>query len=214
MRNDKKTLTKTILAYINNLPYFSVDNLKLLDIPLYHLRIALSRLEKSGRIIRLKKGLYTATTYFDKMRSNRKLTMFTEFIAGKIYEPSYLSLDYVLYEHNVLTDIPTNYTSMTRKKTYTAANEIGVFMYHKIKDVLFCGFTPEHYNGFVYYKATRTKALFDYLYLRKHMIINEKAAHELRLNIDVFRKSELQDLQALVKLEGSAKMRRIIEFLV
>jgi len=33
-------------------------------------------------------------------------TAFIEFIATRIYAPSYLSLDYVLYENNVLTEVP------------------------------------------------------------------------------------------------------------
>jgi hypothetical protein len=132
---------------------------------------------------------------------------------SEIYAPSYLSLDYVLYENNVLTEVPINFTLITKNKTYTVSNAIGVFIYHKIKDDLFYGYKLEKKDGYVYYKADRTKALFDFLYLRKKMILNKNMADELRLNLDVFNKADLKKLKRFVESEGSKKMREIFSFL-
>lgn len=118
MRNSEIALTAMILSHVEKLPYFSVDNLKILDVPLYHLRIALSRFEKKGRVVRLKKGFYTSATYLEKVKNSGMFTSFVEFVSNKMYAPSYLSLDYVLYESNALTEVPTNYTLVTRNKTY------------------------------------------------------------------------------------------------
>jgi predicted transcriptional regulator of viral defense system len=213
MRNTDITLSKAILLNVDTLPYFSVDNLKILDVALYHLRIVLSRLEKAGKIIRLKKGLYVSARYIDATKSKGMLTAYTEFVSNKIYAPCYLSLEYVLHESNVLTDVPTNYTLVTRNKTYTVTNKVGVFVYHNIKDSLFCGYGVEKKDGYLYHKADRVKALFDFLYFRKNIIINRQTVEELRLNLEVYGKNELRSLYKYADIERSAKMRKIFNFL-
>jgi predicted transcriptional regulator of viral defense system len=214
MRNKDVALSTTILLYVEKLPYFSVDNLKVLDVPAYHLRIVLSRLEKTGKIVRLKKGLYVSAKYIDTARSRGSLTEYAEFMSNRIYAPCYLSLEYVLHESNVLTDVPTNYTLVTGNKTYTLTNRVGVFVYHKIKDSLYCGYRVENKHGYLYNKAERVKALFDFLYFRKNIILNRQIAEELRLNLDVYSKAELRDLHKYADIESSVKMRKIIGYLV
>ena len=49
-------------------------------------------------------------------------TPFIEFSATKLYSPSYLSSGYVLYENNVLTEVPAGFTLMTRNKRYSISN--------------------------------------------------------------------------------------------
>ncbi|MBE0433511.1 hypothetical protein IBX73_08605 [candidate division WOR-3 bacterium] len=206
-------LSTVVLEHVNKLPYFSVDNLKVLDVPAYHLRIVLSRLEKAGKIVRLKKGLYASAKHIDTARMGGTFTAYAEFLATKIYAPCYLSLEYVLYESNVLTEVPTNYTLVTRNKTYTVTNKIGVFVYHKIKDALYCGYRTVKKNGYLYHKAERAKALFDFLYFRKNIILNRQTAEELRLNLHVYNKTELRSLYKYADIERSGKMRKIISFL-
>ncbi|MGB9722065.1 MAG: type IV toxin-antitoxin system AbiEi family antitoxin domain-containing protein [bacterium] len=213
MRNDEKTLTDKILSAVEGLPIFSFNNLRLIDVPPYQLRIALNRLKKRGRIIGLKKGFYTSARFIERAKSDRTWTPFVEFIATKLYFPSYLSLEYVLYENNILTEVPVNFTLITKNKTYAITNNIGVFIYHKIKDSLYCGYRVEKANGYFYFKADKAKALFDFLYLRKKMIINRETAYALRLNLEVFTKADLRSLRQYVEIEGSNKMREIFSFL-
>ncbi|MEO0227068.1 MAG: hypothetical protein ABIL70_03340 [candidate division WOR-3 bacterium] len=213
MRNKDTSLNERILSYIEKLPYFTFDNLKILDVPAHHLRIALSRLEGRNKVIRLKRGFYISTKFVEKAKTNGTFTSLIEFISTKLYPPSYLSLEYVLYENNILTDVPVNFTLMTRNKTYTVRNNIGVFIYHKIKDNLFCGYRVEKSNGYFYFKAEKAKALFDFLYLRKKMILNRKMAMELRLNLDVFSKGEIRNLENYIEMDGSKRMQEIFSYL-
>lgn len=213
MRNDSDSLTRKILLQVEHLPYFTIENLQIMDVPPYHLRIVLSRLEEREAIIRLKKGIYTSAKFVESTRGRGMDTVFIEFIATKIYAPSYLSLDYVLYENNVLTEVPVSFTLITKNKTYTVHNKLGRFIYHKIKDELFCGYQIEKKNGYIYYKADKVKALFDFLYLRKNRILNKEMAEELRLNLEIFRKSEIRRLKQYVDQEGSGKMKEILKFL-
>lgn len=213
MRNSSDSLTRTILLHVENLPYFAIENLQVIDVPPYQLRIALSRLKQRGSVIRLKKGVYTSKKFVEGTKGHGMETAFIEFIATKIYAPSYLSLDYVLYENNVLTEVPVSFTLITKNKTYTVHNNLGVFIYHKIKDKLFFGYQIVRKNGYVYYKADKVKALFDFLYLRKNRILNKEMAEELRLNLEVFNKSEMKRLKQYVDQESSWKMKEILGFL-
>lgn len=213
MRNENYSLTARIIHNTETLPYFTIDNLMIIGVPSYQMRIALSRLEKREFIIRLKRGFYASRKFIENCQKHSIYTTFIEFIATKIYAPSYLSLDYILYENNILTEVPVSFTLVTRNKTLTISNKLGRFIYHKIKNELFDNYRIESKDGFIYHKADKVKALFDFLYLRKNMILNKVMAEELRLNLQNFKRSDITRLQAYVKQEGSQKMIEIFRFL-
>jgi len=213
MRNNGDSLTRKILLLVQGLPYFTIENLQIIDVPPYQLRITLSRLEERGEIVRLKKGIYTSAKYVEHIRARGTDATFLEFIATKIYPPSYLSLDYVLYENNILSEVPFGLTLVTRNKTYTVHNQLSRFIYHRIKDELFSDYQAVRKNGYVYYKADKVKALFDFLYLRKNRIFSRGMAEELRLNLEVLSQAEISRLKEYIEREGSKKMKEIFRFL-
>jgi len=210
MRNKySEPLTKKVLSLIEELPYFEVSNLKMFENDQNYLKITLSRLARKGDIVRLKKGFYTARNFIERIKKENKFSAFLEFLAEKIYFPSYLSLDYVLYENSILTEIPQNFTLVTKNKTAIFSNQMGIFIYHTIKDKLFGGFETQKIGDFLVSKATKAKALFDFLYLRKNIILSKKIAEQLRLNLENFSKREKGELKGYIDLEGSEKMKRI-----
>ena len=207
MRNASKI--EKIFALVKELPYFNLETLSLFEPNKTYLKILLSRYEKKNRVIRLKKGMYVSRDYLNEIEKKDLFSFYSEFVANILYEPSYLSLDYVLYQNNLLTEVPKNFTSITINKTTSFFNEIGNFLYHKVKDKLFCGFLILKEGNFNIFKATKAKALFDFLYLRKNEIVNEKSIEELRLNLENISKNELKELKKYIELEGSKKMREI-----
>ena len=209
MRNDREPRIRRIISLAGKLPYFAFDDLASVEKDRIYLKILLHRYEKSGKLIRLKKGLYVSKEYIDGIQKAGAFSAYGEFLSYIIYQPSYLSLDYVLYEHNLLTEIPRNFTSVTKKKTARFSCAPGNFYYHKIKDELFCGFEIIKRNSFIIYKATMAKALFDYLYFRKNHLIGRDAVEELRLNLDDLSRSDVGELQKYIKMEGSKKMEEI-----
>ena len=213
MRNDNTTLGSKILEYVNTLPYFDIHNLTLLNASQYHLRIVLSRLVAKASIVRLKKGLYVSSEYINKMKIDNTYSAFLEFIATRIYEPSYLSLEYILYENNMLTDVPVNITLVTRKKTYRTKNKLGTYKYHKIKDELFYGYHTKKVFDFVYNRASKAKAMFDFLYLRRKHIAGRQILDEYRLNMQVFHNEDWEELMEYVRQTGSKKMTQIYDWL-
>lgn len=209
----RKSFRNEIVCHIEKLPYFTIENLKIFEISLYYLKIMLSRMEKRGEVIRLKKGVYTSKAFIEKTKKDGVFSDFLEFLATKIYAPAYLSLEYILYENNILTEVPQNFTLITRNKTYALKNELGTFFYHKIKDVLFSGYRIEEAGDFLIYKANKAKALFDFLYLRKRMIFKKEMAEGLRLNLDNLNRQDREMSKKYIELEGSKRMKEIYTFL-
>jgi len=207
MRNGTKI--ERIFALIKKLPYFDLNTLSSIEPNKTYLKILLSRYEKKDRVIRLKRGMYVIKDYLDEIEKKNLFSFYSEFLANILYQPSYLSLDYVLYEHNLLTEVPKNFTSVTINKTASFSNALGNFFYHKIKNNLFCGFLILKEGDFTVFKAKKAKALFDFLYLRKNEIIDKESIEELRLNFGNLSKNELKEFGKYVKLEGSKKMKEI-----
>lgn len=209
MRNEFSSKIKKIISLIEKLPYFGLDNLTGVEGNKTYLKILFSRYEKAGKLIRLKKGLYVAKECIDDIQKKGIFSFYTEFISSILYQPSYLSMEYVLYKHNLLTEVPNNFTCISTNKTMHFHNKFGNFFYHKVKDNLFCGFEIIKKNNFIVYEATKAKALFDHLYLRKNHLIGKKAFEELRLNMENFNKRDKKELKKYFKTEGSKRMKEI-----
>jgi len=212
MRNDS-IRSKRILGLVENLPFFSAASLAALGEQGAYLNIILSRQAKRGTLVRLRKRLYVAKSYLDDAERRGIFSDYVEFAANKIYSPSYLSLDYVLHEHNMLTEIPVNITSMGLRKTENFSNVLGNFIYHKVKEELFLGFKVVKKGNLSIFKATKAKALFDYLYLRKRLLPDKRAIRELRLNLDELTKKDLKELMGYVETEGSTRMKEAVHWL-
>ncbi len=208
MRNDKLKSEK-LISLVSGLPYFGLTNLLPLAASRDYLKIFLSRYSSRGKIIRLKKGLYIAKDFLDKAKSERSFPVYVEFVANLLCQPSYLSLDYVLFEQGILSESPKNFTSVSLNKTMTFSNGLGNFFYHKIKPALFSGFSVGKKSGFEVLKATKAKALFDFLYFRKNILINKDSIEELRLNLENMKHRDWQEFKGYLGIEGSKKMKEI-----
>lgn len=212
MRNEESK-AKRAIGLVSALPYFYGSELFSVVKNKPYLKIILSRAAKTGKIIRLKKDLYVSREYIEASKRKNNFSDYLEFIAGILCKSSYLSLDWVLYESNLLTELPKNFTAVVLGKTAIFSNELGNFFYHKIKKELFLGYAVVRKGEFTICKATPAKALFDFLYLRKNHLIDKKAIDELRLNLGNFKEMEWRELEKYVKLEKSNKMRFIFNSL-
>lgn len=210
MRNKEK-ISKKVIELAEKLPYFSIENLRLAGVSSEYLRILAARMVKKDDFVRIKKGFYTTKFFVDKMKSENRYSEFLESLAIETYSPSYLSLDYVLYQNNLLTELPVNLTLVSKSKTANFNNPLGNFIYHKIKNTLFLGFKAEKKGEFLIYRATMAKALFDFLYFRKDLLINKEAIKELRLNLGEMHLKDKKEFKKYIDLEGSIKMKKIYD---
>jgi predicted transcriptional regulator of viral defense system len=212
MRNDD-IRSKRILKLTAALPLFGAADLAPIGEKREYLNIILSRQVKQGMMLHLRRNLYVTKSYLDNAERRGIFSSYVEFAANKLYPPSYLSLDYVLHEHNMLTEIPRNITSVGLRKTDRFSNDLGNFIYHKIKEELYLGFKVVKKGDFAILKATKAKALFDFLYLRKRLLVDKRAVEELRLNLDEFTENDFKELQGYVETERSPRMKEISNWL-
>src|SRR3989339_748543 len=87
--------------------------------------------------------------------------------------------------------------------------------YANIKRQLFCGFSRAQFEGKNYDIASKSKALFDYLYFAKRTIkhANAKTVAELRLNLEGFSSADWREFEDYLAIARSEKMRRIYQAL-
>ena len=213
MKNDFNPKIRGIIRLAEKLPHFDFDDLIGLEKDRNYLKVLFSRYEKAGKLIRLKKGLYTTRAFLDAIEKKGLLSIYQEFLANFLCPSSYLSLDYILYEYNCLAEIPNNFTSIAKNKTVNFSNGLGNFFYHKIKNNLFCGFAVVREGEFSVLRASKAKALFDYVYLRKNDLPDKKSAEELRLNLDNFKAGDWVEFKKYVVIDGSTKIKKIFKFL-
>ena len=198
---------------LENLSYFNSTTIsQYVDIRRSSLFADMSRWLKSGILIQLKKGLYVTSNFYN--RSADKNT-YMEFLANKLREPSYLSLEYVLQKYSIMTESVYSITSITLKTGRVYNNGLGLFIYRNIKEELFTGFNIIERNGFIIKEATKSKALFDWLYLKLLRIkeIDLELLKSFRLNLDSFKENDYRELKKYCKLADIKKYLNLPELI-
>lgn len=118
----------------------------------YYLR----RFVAQDLLICLKRGLYMLT------RAN----ISEQEIANRLYQPSYLSLEYVMHQKGLLAEAPYEITSITIKPTRKFDIKGKIFSYITVKKSQYGGYVIEKINDRPILTATAQKAKEDYEYLR------------------------------------------------
>jgi predicted transcriptional regulator of viral defense system len=135
------------------------------------------------------------------------------FIANKLFEPSYISLEFALRYYNLIPEVVFLTTSITTRKTKLIKTAIGNFQYRAVKESLFFGYKIIDFNGVAYKISEPEKALLDWLYLRSDL----KTANdflELRINEDDYHKTINQDkLKQYLEIFNSATLNKKIKVL-
>lgn len=211
--NKTEKISSQFSRAVMNMPFFTVENLSILHGNNNYLKILSSRKKLKNELFRLKKGMYVSAHYINELKIKGVFDEYREFIAAKIYEPSYLSAEYVLDEYGILSEAYYGYSLVTTRKTNKINNDLGNFYYHHIKDDLFTGFKVDKKAGFLIFKASAAKALFDFLYFRKNYLINKESVKELRLNWEKLKNRDKKEFKKYIKEEGSKKMLDIYNWL-
>jgi predicted transcriptional regulator of viral defense system len=210
----------TILSAFERLPYFTIEGFRQIAgnaaVDDAHARTALYRWVKAGHLIALKKGVYMHRRFYELHRQD---AAFAPAVSTILLPQSYISLEYVLQQHGILTEITYPVTAITIKNTRTITNALGTFVYRHIQPELYFGFQIMEAYVVPYAQASTAKALFDYLYLRPLPANLEpqryNLAEDLRLNFEEFTREEREEFAGYVlKSEtirkGGAKMRHVL----
>lgn len=194
------------LVLLKGLSYFDKNSLsQVISQPTKSLYANINRWLQSGILIQLKKGLYVTA---DFVKSQKEQEAYTEFVANKLREPSYLSAEYVLQKYNILPEAVYGFTSVTLKSKRIYRNKFGVFVYRSIKKELFAGYDIQKINGFNIRVASKAKALFDYFYYKLYRVkeIDENLVRSFRLNYDNVSTSDLKEFKRYSLAAKTKKM--------
>lgn len=195
---------------LESLPYFNKKTAEfLIGKKGRNLDKKISQLKKKDYLRNLKKGLYVTTHFIDQVDK----ASFVEYIANILRYPSYLSLEYVLAKEGIIPEGVNVITSVTLKSPRVFTNFLGTFLYRNIKPSLFFGFKEKLFADKKIFVASKAKALFDFLYLKKMANLKQEILKDLRLNWEVFGPSDWQDFKKFVFTSGSFKMKKIYQIL-
>lgn len=114
------------------------------------------RYTKKGFTKRLKRGIYTL---YDTSVPDI-------YLANKLYEPSYVSLEFALSFHGVIPETVYEITSVSTNPTRQFNASGKTFSYHRIKKEAFTGYAVYHQRDISALIADPEKAFVDLTYLR------------------------------------------------
>lgn len=201
-----------ILSHFDRQPFFTIEGFRQvsgMESP-QQVRTLLYRWSKAGHLLPLKKGVYMTEPFF----ANHSRDYFFLRMISAILEPlSYISLETVLQENNILTEITYPITSITTKNTKRINNALGTFSYRHIQEELYLGFQIKLYYGIQIAQASLAKALFDLLYLRpvpeKYRALKFNLGEELRLKLKELSPEQIKEFSEYVERSNSQKMKDI-----
>ncbi|MFH0924243.1 MAG: hypothetical protein V1872_01200 [bacterium] len=167
---------------------------------------------KSDKIIALKRGFYIFSRYWDRCQDKDG---YLNYLSSVLYYPSYISKETVLARYGMLTEAVYGISAVGLKTSRAFSSRITIFNYSKIKESLFTGFGEQYFLNNRYYIATKSKALFDYLYFYKRKIkrVNRHMVDELRINFEEMKKSDWEEFEGYLGISRSLKLEKIYKII-
>lgn len=177
-----------------------------------HINEKARALEKAGVIIRLKKGMYVASSE----ETGKELSL--ELIANHIYGPSYVGREYALRYYGLIPERVYLVTSVTTKHSRDFENALGNFSYLNSSVEYFpIGVKIESAYGVNFLIATPEKALCDVINFSKSLTLRSMKDVETYLEEDIrFDTDELEnfDLDILERCAKVCRRKNSIETLI
>ncbi|MCM8773778.1 MAG: hypothetical protein NC820_03470 [Candidatus Omnitrophica bacterium] len=155
---------------------------------------------------RVKRDLYEVIDF------GEELNIPDLYIANKLYEPSYVSLETKLSIYSIIPEVSAGVTSITTKAIREFKNSYGLFIiYRSCILKAFTGYMIMNYKGFKVKIADREKALVDFLYyrLRRGILLDFKGE---RFNKVILKKMDWQRLFFYAGLFNEKVLKSTQEF--
>lgn len=194
---------KNFLNVVSDEPVFTSSILQVGSVSPERIQQQLVRWVKAGRIIQLRRGVYTLAEPY------RKVSPHPFLMANRLKKASYVSLQSGLAHYGMIPEYVPVVTSITTGRPEHLQTEMGGFIYRHIKKTLFKGFheievAPSQF-AFI---ATPEKSFLDLAYLTPNSD-TEKYLYELRLqNLDQVNRFSLVEY---AEVSGSKKLIRAAE---
>ena len=144
------------------------------------IKVQISRWQKSGKLIQLKRGIYLLNKIYRRQPVNEL------YLACLLKKPSYVSLEKALEYHGLIPEAVKVYIAITTKRTAEFTTQVGRFSYRHLKKSLFWGYKSYSIGEQTVFIAYPEKALLDLIYLDK-IKVSLGYLEELRLqNVERF----------------------------
>jgi predicted transcriptional regulator of viral defense system len=168
----------------------------------------LSRWVNKGLLIRLRKNWYT-------FPENLQMAGIHYYLARRIYQPSYISLETALAYYGLIPEAVREITCVTSQKTQRFENPFGIFDYRSLKPELFFGYQSiQQDEKRSILMAEPEKALLDLLYLNP-FYDSPEAIEGLRLDCDIcLEQVNLTRLQDYAKTYSNKALQQRSENLI
>lgn len=150
---------KELLKLIGEEPIFTSSLLMAGNISAPSVQLQLSRWESEGKILQIKRGLYTIARPYRNKEPHPFL------IANMIKKASYISLQSALEYYGIIPEYVPKITSVTTGRPEEVNTKLGSFIFKHLKKELFWGYKEkEIVKGTSIFIATPEKALLDLIY--------------------------------------------------
>lgn len=192
-----------LVNQLGHLPFFDmVMVLQLSGEDKSKVRTQLHRWIKSGKLISLRREMYTLADRY------RKAPLYPTLLANELYTPSYLSGLWALSYFGLIPEKVVIYTSITPRVPRSFSNSFGIFQYSNVKQSYFFGYSAYEIQQQNIWLSDPEKALLDLWHLSKG-----EWSFERMLNMR-FQQCELVNFEKLcgyaVKFK-SPRLRKAIE---
>ena len=150
-------------------------------------RVQLSRWMKQGKVIGLRRGMYTLAEMY------RHAPLNPAGLANQLYRPSYLSGLWALGYHDLIPERVVWLTSVTSRVPRRFENPFGVFDYRNIKQDGFFGYRTATHGGADILVAEPEKALLDHWHLTPGEWTTERMEEMRYQNVASVEENRLRD---------------------
>jgi len=194
-----------LLDLVGEEPVFNSALLMAGDVNPRLMRQQLSRWVKSGKVYKLRRGLYALAPPYQKCKPHPFL------VANYLQRGSYVSLQSALARYSLIPEVTYVTTSVSHGRPEKIETPLGVFEFRHLKRDLLFGYELQDLGGQSAFIATPEKALLDLIYLQPG---GEKEAYltELRLqNLDQLNPERLRVYTERFKM---LKMRTAVERII
>lgn len=172
-------------------------------------------LEASGKIIRLKRGLYVVSPKISRV------ALSTELIANHLYTPSYVSMQTALRYYGLIPEAVYTTQSMTLKHARSFDTPVGCFEYRTISRKAFpIGITSINKQDYAFLMATPEKALCDLIAnspnvnLRYLKDVENYIEQDIRMDMDDFLRMDVSIFESYAPIgKKETSIRTLIKYL-
>lgn len=187
---------------VKDQPMFETGQLLSGKVDSDYIRKQLSLWSQNGKIIQLRRGLYTLASPYQKVHIHPFI------LANRLYSPSYVSYQSALSYYGLIPEGVYTTVSATTRKTKDWETQLGKFSYHSMQKDWFKGYTSlkldDRQSAFI---AQPEKALLDLVLLTPR---GDSPAFLDELRLQNLEALDLTIMQTMVQRAGKPKLARFL----